>query len=202
MTLNFPGPYEVRMFYTIPISGFTPLTHVARYNVRIDGNPDPGTAFADIDVLRRDDSPFALDGEIDDWVTMIKGLWSSTSSPSIDYAELWKYTPESFDASFVSTYPIAVTTTSASPNVVSGQSIVTFRTMGGGIMKLNFMETIILPTFPDTLPFSNATLDAIADAVVAGTVPWLARDTTYPFACIAAYTGTNEALFKKRYGRH
>lgn len=199
MALNFPGPYEIRLFYSVPFSGFTTLQHVARYNLRVEGTPDPGTPFSGINALRRDDSPFALDGEIDDWVTLIKGLWSSAALTTIDYAELWKYEPLSFDASFVSAYSIAETATSASANANSGQVIVTFRTAGGGIMKISFMETILAAALPDTLPFTNATLDAVADAVVAGTVPWLARDGTYPFACIAAYAGQNEAVFKKRF---
>lgn len=199
MALNFPGPYELRIFYSVAIGGFATLPHVARYNLRVDGNPAPGTAFADIDALRRDDSPFPLDSETDDWVDLIKGLWNSSAGNSIDYAELWKYTPESFDATFISTYPIAVTPTSAQANANAGQVIVTFRTSGGGVMKLNFMETILAAALPDTLPFANATLDAIADAVVAGTSPWLGRDGTYPFACIAAYAGQSEAIFKKRF---
>lgn len=198
MALNFPGPYEVRLFYTTNLIT-VPLQHQARYNVYVDGDPDPGTAFADIDVIRRDGSPFALDGEVDDWVDLMKGLYNSTAGIGvIDYAELWKYEPESFDASYISTYPIAVTGTSATAQSPYTQVIVTFRTNLGGIMKISFLETIITQGAVDTLPFANATLDAMADALVAGTVPWVGRDGGYPFACIAAYPGQNEALFKKR----
>jgi len=198
MALNFPGPYEVRLVYSTSVNSVL-LEHQARYNVRVDGTPTPGTAFADIDVLRRDDSPFALDGEIDDWVTIIKGLFNSGAGiTTIQYAELWKYEAESFDASFVSTYPIDIAGTSASAIVPYQQTIVTFRTALGGIMKMVWMETVISTVAIDTLPFSNSTLDAAADAIVAGTVPWMGRDGSYPFACIAAYPGQSEALFKKR----
>lgn len=198
MALNFPGPYEVRLFYTV--TGNTAvLQHEARYNVRVDGTPAPGTPFSDIDVLRRDDSPFALDGEIDDWVALIDGLFTSTgTATTIDFAELWKYEAESFDAEFVSTYPIAVNGASGTSAVQAGQVIITFRTTLGGIMKLNFMETVVASGVRDTLPFADATLDAIADATVAGTVPWMGRDGGYPFACIAMYPGQNEAIFKRR----
>lgn len=199
MTLNFPGPYEIRLFYTVPISGFTALQHQARYNLRVDGTPDPGTPFSGIDALRRDDSPFPLDSEVDDWVDLIKGMYSSTGLSTIDFAELWKYTPGTFEAQFVSTYPIAVTGTTAGTTANSGQVIVTFRTAGGGIMKISLLETVISSAGPDTLPFANAALDDMADQIVAGTVPWMARDNTYPFACIAAYAGQNEAVFKKRF---
>ena len=200
MTINYPGPYEVRIIYTTSVSS-VPLVHTQHLNVRLESDPVPGTPFSGINALRRDDSPFDLAGEVDDWVNLFKVIISSGGGNTIDYAELWKYEEESFDASFVSTYPINVAGTSGGGVVTAGQVVVTFRTMEGGIMKLNFMESIITAGARDTLPFANAGLDAIADAVVAGTVPWLGRDTSYPFACIAMYPGQNEKLFKIRYGR-
>ena len=198
MATNFPGPYEIRLYYTTIVAAVA-IQHSARYNLRLATDPDPGTAFADIDALRRDDSPFALDGEIDDWVTLMQGIYNnSTGVSSIDYAELWGYEPESFDAHFISTYPINVAGSVATSITAYGQAIVTFRTTLGGIMKLNFMECVIGIGGIDTLPFSNANLDTLADAVVAGTVPWMARDNGYPFACIALYPGQSEALFKRR----
>jgi len=198
MALNFPGPYEVRLFYTVTGTSAV-IQHEARYNIRVDPEPAPGDPFSSISVLRRDDSPFDLDGEIDDWVVMMKALFTNQgTATTIDFAELWKYEDESFDAEFVSTYPIAVAGTSATATSASGQVIVTFRTTNGGVMKLSFMETVISPGVVDTLPFANAALDTIADEVVAGTVPWMGRDNGYPFACIAAYPGQNEATFKRR----
>lgn len=198
MTINFPGPYEVRLFYTT--NAATPaLTHQARYNVILDGVPDVGDPFSSILAVRRDGSPFPLDGEVDDWVTLCKGLYSSAGgAASIDYAELWKYTAGTFDASYVSTYSIAQTGSSASPLVAGQETIVTFRTTLGGIMKIYWLETIISTVSVDTLPFSNTTLDTMADQLIAGTFPWIGRDGGYPIAAIAAYPGQSEALFKKR----
>jgi hypothetical protein len=199
MAVNFPGPYEVRFYYSTNYSVGGVLTHSQRLNVRLAADPAPGTAFADIDVLRRDDSPFALSDEVDDWITAVVPMYSNGAGNTWDYAELWKYEAESYDASFISTYPIAAAGTSVTVIRQCSQAIVTFRTMAGGIFKLSFMETVVAEGAKDTLPFSNATLDAIADAVVAGTFPWYGKDNSYPFACIAAYNGTNEAIFKKRF---
>lgn len=199
MATNFPGPYEVRLIYTTNFTTGALITHTQRLNCIVDGDPAPGTAFADIDVLRRDGSPFALDSEVDDWVAAMQPFYSNGAGNTIDYAELWKYAPASFDGEFVSTYPIAVAGTSAAVINPAGQAIVTFRTQNGGIMKLSFMESVIGVGPKDTLPFANAALDALTDSVVAGTFPWVARDDSYPFACIALYPGANEALFKKRY---
>lgn len=199
MALNFPGPYEIRLYYTVVLSSVA-LTHSQRLNLRVAGTPTPGTLFSDIDALRRDDSPFALDGEVDDWVALIDGLYhNGAGATSFDYAELWKYEPESFDASFISTYDIAVPGASVTANNAAGQTIMTFRTLEGGVMKLSFMETNIFYAARDTPPYSNTTAEAIRAACVAGTVPWMGRDGSYPFAAIALYPGQNEATFKRRY---
>jgi len=199
MAINFPGPYEVRLYYSTSYSIGGVIQHSQRLNCIVDGTPAPGTAFADVDVLRRDGSPFALDSEVDDWVAAMQGFYSNGAGNSFDYAELWKYEPESFDASFVSAYSIALPGTSATVINQAGQAIVTFRTIGGGVMKLSFMETVLGTGSRDTLPFANAAMDALADSVVAGTFPWIGRDGTYPFACIALFPGANEALFKRRF---
>jgi len=199
MALNFPGPYEVRLYYSSNYSVGGIIQHSQRLNVIIDPEPDPGDLFSTISAIRRDGSPFALDGEVDDWVAAMQPFYPNAAGNSFDYAELWKYEPESFDASFVSTYPIALAGTSASVVNQTGQAIVTFRTLGGGVMKLSFMESVVGVGVRDTLPFANAALDALADSVVAGTFPWVGRDGTYPFACIALFPGNNEAVFKKRF---
>lgn len=199
MALNYPGPYEVRLFYTTPVTGSVSLTHQQRLNVVVSGQISVGDPFSSITVVRRDASLHALDDEVDAWVALINGLWNNSGTSTIDYAELWKYVPNTFDAIYTSTYQIGVVGTSGSANVGAAQNIITFRTQEGGIFKLNFLETIVGTGYKDTLPFSNGTLDTIADAVVAGTVPWLARDSSYPLSCIGLYPGASEALFKKRY---
>jgi len=48
MTIHYPGPYEIRLFYTIT-GGTGVIQHEARYNLRVAGDPEPGTPFADIE---------------------------------------------------------------------------------------------------------------------------------------------------------
>lgn len=191
--INYPGPYEVRMFYTV-----NTIQHVQRLNVRVDGTPAPGTAMADIDFLRRDNLTYTATDEIEDWADLIKPLLSSASS-TIDFAELWKYEPGTFNAEFISTHPLAVAGTNASAYNPAGQIIFTFRTLEGGLMKISVMETTFLKGLPLAYPAMSAAAQAVADAVQLGTSPWLARDTSYPFSFIKLFPGENEATFKKRY---
>jgi hypothetical protein len=191
MTTNFPGPYEVRINYVVATR-----PHQQRLNLRVDGTPVAGVDdFTTIDALRRDDAPFALDGEVDDWVDLMKVFYNSTDADFTN-AELWKYEPLSFDASFVAAYDIGVAGTSGTSTQPASQIIATFRTQEGGIMKINLMDVVTSPGQPITPPYAGS-VAALFNPVVNGTVPWLARDTSYPIAHIRTYPGQNEALFKK-----
>lgn len=196
MALNYPGPYEVRIHYTVT-TGIAIMTHVQRLNVRVEGTPDPGEDMANINFLRRDDLPYAADSEIDAWVALIRPRWAVHASNNITHAELWKYEPNSFDASFISTYDINLAANGAGTTLIAGQEIYTFRTSEGGIMKLSFMQTVQAQGGPQVYSALNAGQKAIVDAVRFGSSPWLARDTSYPFAFIRMFPGSNEALFKK-----
>jgi hypothetical protein len=195
MAENFPGPYEVRLFYTVNV-----LAHEQRLNVRMDGDPVPGDGFDGMSSLRRDDTPFLLSDEVDDWITLLQPLFSAAVT-TFDYAELWKYVPNSYEATYVATYDISLPGTSGTGSFSAGQCIYVMRTAEGGIMKVSLLEAIRSQGNP--LPYATLTAGekALVDAVVGGTVPWLARDTSYPIAFKAMFPGQNEAVFKKRFNR-
>jgi len=199
MALNYPGPFGLRMFYTTTISSVA-VEHMAEYNIDLtDATPTPGTAFADLDVQLQDLTSDVLSTYCNAWTTLIKPLFNNGAGNSIDRYELWQYDDESFDATFISALSAGTATTGTTAATTAGQVIITYRTIGGGIMKLNFMETIIAVGIRDTPPFANATLDAINTFILSGDNAFLGRDNTFPFASIAMYPGTNEALFKKRF---
>jgi hypothetical protein len=167
-----------------------------RLNTRIDGTPEAGVDdFTTIQALRRDNTPFDLDAEVDAWIALLQPFYSSSQADFIN-AELWSYTPESFDADFVAAYDIGVSGSSGTTSVVAGQVICTFRTQEGGIMKLSLMEAVTVAGSPISPPYTGSLL-ALTNAIVLGTSPWLARDTSYAIANIRTYPGQNEALFKK-----
>lgn len=199
MALNFPGPYEVRLFYTTSPAGFTGIQHVAKYNIALDADPPVGEDFANINARMRNTGTIALDTWVDSWVALLLQLVSSAGGNTIDLAELWKYTPGTFDASYVASYSIALAGLSGAPPVPAGQAIQTYRTQEGGIMKLSFMETGLVTAVRDAPPFTPVASENIRQAVIADTNCWLARDTSYPIAAIGNFVGQNEALFKRRY---
>lgn len=200
--LNYPGPYQIRLKYSTTPTGLVPIQHTARYNINLTGPTPPagGTLFSALTVIRRDGIPQTLQSYVDAWVALLRPLLASAANNTVDYAELWYYTPGTFNAQFISTYSIALAGTNAGTATGAAEKIMTFRSQEGGIMKLYFEELAASAGgVPDTPPFAVGAEDAIQVFVSGVTNAWLAADTSYPFATIALYPGQNEALFKKRF---
>lgn len=200
MPANFPGPYEVRFNYDVTVNSLL-LTHQQKLSLNIQGDPAPGTPFSSIVAFRSNGLTTAnLDDLVELWTDNVVPFYSNNAPGSVwTGAELWRYTFETFDAEFISAYSFSKAGTSGSAPSEASQSIVTFRTTEGGIFKLSFMESVIVPGSIDPLPISNAALDSLVDDVVLGTVyPWIARDGGWPFAVLRHFPGQNEAIWKKR----
>jgi hypothetical protein len=199
MTINFPGPYEIRIKYTATVSSVT-LTHTQRLSCAIAGDdPGVGDGFDVIDVGRRAGGAIGLDAAIDAWIDLVVPFYSGTGATNFVSAELWKYAAGTYDASFVSTYAIGEAGTNGGGVQQAAQSIVTFRSSNGGIFKLSFMESALASGGTDTGTISSAALEALVASVEDGDHPWLARDDGFPIVRIAHFPGQNEALFKKRF---
>lgn len=199
MALNFPGPYSIRLFYTTTPTGFQPATHKLELNCDVVGTPEVGGDFADIQLSLRGGGTQAANVAILAFVTLIKPLFSTTTDFTI--AEMWKYEPNSFDATFIAALPIAEVGTGGAPTaaMAASQVICTFRSAEGGIAKFALMESQIAPALRLSYPTGNTTINAVM-AYVAGPTTWvLARDTSYVRVPLNCLPGQSEALFKKRF---
>lgn len=193
MALNYPGPYQVRIFYTV-----SSRVHVCALNVQMSVEGVAGDPFSDFIPLQRNGSAVTtLDTHVDNFVTVAKVFLNS--GQSFNYAELWKYTPDSFEADFISSYTIGVAGTAGAATKSASQMIWTFRTQEGGSMRVVLMDTVTDAGV--TVPYGSMDTNtkALADAITGGTNVWIARDTSYPFNAISMFPGQNEALFKKIY---
>lgn len=199
MTLNFPGPQQLRVFYTIDAEALGPLTHVMQLNFEADATPPPGTAFADIDVVRRAAAVVDLSTLTNALATLMKALLS-VDDAVLDYAECWNFDPGTFDASYVSSHNLGLAGTAVVAATAASQTIYSFRSLEGGAMRVVLMETSMVPGaslgYTDMNAANQDWVDYFTDAVSA---TFLARDTSYPSAFTRAHPGGNEALFKKRY---
>lgn len=194
---NFDGQYEVRIIYTTTPSGFPEMQHTLTFDVLPDETPSIGTPFSDILVGVRDGLGLNLSDVIDDFVAGMIGIYPSTAN--IVRAELW-YIPEgTFAGTFVSVYDITEVGTAVTGSQIAQQTTLTFRSIGGGSGRLQFMECSVAGNNKEAYPYANTAIRAIADYVTAPANPIVARDNTFFFANINCSHGQNERLWRKRY---
>lgn len=195
MALNFPGPYEVRIKYRV---GATGRDHVAKLNCNITTDPPVGHPFNLILVEQNDTTTIALNAAVDALLTLWAPFFRNTDS--FGPVELWKNVPNSFEATYVSTYAPTVTVgTAGAGSVTAGQVIITFRTFEGGTAKVVLMETTKPSAIKQGFPFADAQADALADYLV-GNDGWvIGRDTARFAAGSGFFPGINEKLYKESF---
>lgn len=192
MAQNFPGPYEVRIFYVVSLR-----EHVAKLNVTPSSEPSPGDPFTSISCLDRNGSPRVLSVQVGLLVDEMDN-WLNSTDADILRAELWKYEPESFDSSFVSTYDLSVAGASATATVPASQIIWTFRTGAGGSMRFTMLDVVTPPGVSVYPPYGGITA-SMAALFLDDTTVFHARDDSHPFANSGFHPGQNERLFKRIY---
>lgn len=207
MAINYPGPYELRIAYLPQIGGVQNIEHTQRLNVSLEGTPAQGQTFGNYNFNDKNGATgLSLDTLVEAYLAKFNALMRNDCD--VVAVDLWKYpVAQSFDSVFWATYvPTANVGTSASTAQSAGQDIFTFRTAEGGIMKVNLMESVRVPGAPVAYASLGVDAKALVDFILDGdgatfSAPFLGRDTSYPFAFIKEYPGTNESLWKKRNGR-
>ncbi len=197
MTLFYPGPFEVRLQYTITISGVA-LQHTQRLNCDVTSNPTPGTIFSGVTVTKSGGGTQALNVAVDAWVAIMRAKFSNAACV-ITHAELWKYTPNTFETSFISDYVINLNGNGTGSEVINGEGIYSFRSVGGHIMKIFLMEPIQVNGAPVVYTNMFTPDQNLVDAILGANNSWKARDDTFPFVFLRFFPGESEAIFKKRW---
>lgn len=194
MAANYPGPYELRIFYTT-----MELTHVQKLNIDFDSPPSPGDLFSSMDVVTIANQLPTLETYVDAYAALVAALLDDGVS-TIDRAELWEYEPLSYDATFISAYDIAIAGTDEVQTIKqAGEYILTFRTTEGGIMRMHFLEMTEGKGPSKTYAELPTPYQDIVDFVLGDGGGFLARDTSFPIAFIKGHPGENEAIFRKRW---
>lgn len=181
------------MFYAVGS-----LAHRMNLSVDLDADPDIGVTFPNIIALRRNGSTAQLSVMTAGLLAVLEPLFAAGSA-TFDRFELWKYTPLSFDASYVSSDDISDVGSSGSSSVLAGEQIFTFRTQEGGIMRVQLEESTEEPGGSQNYGELSALNKAVVDHFLDSDNIWLARDTSYPIAFIGMHPGQNERNFKRRY---
>lgn len=193
MALNYPGPYQLRLFYAVKARN-----HVLQLNFQtslsVAANDPFTTIFPD---NRNGSNATSLMAHLTTLHLAIDDFYNTTDA-DFYRAEVWQFTPGTFDAQFVTSQALALTGANAAATQDASQVIWTFRTQEGGIMKVSLMDTNQAQGASQFGPFTGAFL-ALQNALMGDTLPWLGRDTSYPISIVGYHPGQNEALFKKIY---
>lgn len=192
MALNYPGPYEVRLNYTV-----NGEVHQHRHSLDLDTAPVPGDLFSFLTGTTRDLTVTTLSAWVDAVWTVMADRFKGADC-TFGTTELWKYTPLTFQSSFISSYQTTVVPVGIATTATLYQETYSMRTIEGNIFKVVFMEAIN-PTEAQLLyPTASASINAVFDLFCnASASIALARDTSFPFSPLRYSPGQNEALWRK-----
>lgn len=191
MTFNFPSPYGLRYLYTVD-----GLTHKGEVLVNITEDVPVGTAFVDITVNTKSGGTDSLADFVTAYFPALRALYDT--STDIFAIELWKYEPDSFDATFISATTTTYVGSNAGANVLSGYQMFTFRSMNGGIMKIVCLEPCQNNEGKLGFPSLNTAEQAFANVITASTSPVIARDNGYLALFNFMSGGQNEKVWRIR----
>lgn len=130
------------------------------------------------------------------YVTASKGLFHS--SATFDRYEIWSNQGRG-DYAWIFGDDLIIVGTAVGATVLTGQLSLTFRTLGGNGLKLQWMEGWSLANQRVPLKATGATLGATVAIFVMGGTNWITgRDGFFPAAPIWATSKLNDALRHKR----
>lgn len=197
---EFDGRSELRFFYATDVSSRV-LPHL--YTLDFDFPDISGFTipinFVTVDLFDWGGGEITLSAMVDGLMTLLLPFWRPTTEFS--RVEWWYYEAEpSQDASFVGVYDLSLPgTAGAGTDTAAHQSTITYRTAGGGHMRQQLMETIIVSNNVQTYPTSIAIVNNLIDYMVGSSHRWCGRDDTRPIVSIKAGFGQNERLARKRF---
>lgn len=195
MAINYPGPFEVRIFYTTAEPAGV-NEHVLRLSCQMSISADPGDPFSDwIPIDKGGSAVTALNAKVDALMAVIQPLMPVTTDFSL--AELWEYAPGTFDAVYRSSYDLNLLGTNATAVVPFSQTIWSFRSQLGGVMKVDLRGTPYAAGPRLSFPTPTNVVNTFANFMLADASIWWARDNSYPVAAIRWLPGSNEHAFKQ-----
>jgi len=192
MAVNFPGPWQVDIHYVV--DGYE---HTQKLNLDVETVVTVGMPFDEIEINTRAAGTVFLDAAIDAWETLQLPRFSDTAA--FTGADLYFCQENSFNRFWYSSYGMSGVGTHAQPYSKANETIHTYRTQEGGIMKLVWEECPIAFFAKVSLAAGTLYEGTTRDFVLSDDNWILARDTSWPIAPLHLLYGQNEAIFKKRY---
>jgi len=193
---NFPGVWEVRVFYTCSPAGQAAVEHRLTFDVKVGTDPDPGTDLSDIDIILRNGTDTGLLSYVTAFMFVIYEAYHA--SVTFSRVELWRYPVDGYDATFIGAAVLAENGANATGPISAHYSLLTLRTAGGSVLKLQLMEDSLAGDNQISYPTGNAVYDDIFAALLALDSGVVGQDDTFPIAGLKASRGQSEAIWRRR----
>lgn len=193
------GPYivEIEMLATIASQ---PLKHTWSANCAALGDPAPGTASTTISLATRSGGSKILSTAAQEWWTIFRDNFSNATT--IISCNLFRYDGPALGNTFISAIAISPSAGSVSSAPVAGHETVwTFRTGIGGIMKIVAIEDIAAGKAQAPL-VANPALGTYGQmaAYIMSSDGWLCgRGGSWPVAPMQTSMSYNETIEKRRF---
>lgn len=189
--------YKLRLFYTTTVSAAA-LPHTLGLYVNVTSSPTPGALFTDITVTEKDGGTQTLATYVDTLFDFIKVFYHTTS----DFIrwELWRADDaESEDYTFIAVDGIALPGTSANATVVTQQNTITLRAVDGRSGRIQFMESVLGGNSLEAFPTANTAVNNLTAHIIDINSCVVNKYGAFFVVGIHLASGSNEALFKKRF---
>lgn len=189
------GPYLLDIPYTIQ-----GVLHHLTFNCDAVGSPAVGTPPSGVTMESKDGNGVLLNGAVDAFWTAVRPIFSTTTLASA--WTLWKMNANNNDKLFISGGTLTTPNGgNAAAPILTSQVTLTWRTGGGNVTKLIFLETPLSANLSYPLtesPFGEP--DAISAWVLSGGSIMLGRDRAFPVqAMTASFDPQNDKVFERRY---
>jgi len=161
--------------------------------INFDGVPTPGV---EPDLLLKDASSLGAEAAIGAFVTLVADFYNT--SEHFGLAEIHAVDDVTGADTFIYAWNLNILGTSPTANKATFQTVMTFKTVAGGLYRLYMMENIeganshILP------PYSDPTALALSNFVVGDSSPVYGRGNAYPFVPVSKITKSNDKLRKQQ----
>lgn len=193
------GPYvvEIEMLCTIASQ---PLKHTWSANCAALGSPPPGTASTTISLATRSGGSKILSVGVQEWWSIFRDNFSNATT--IISCNLFRYDGPALGNTFISAIAVSPSggSVSGAPNA-GHETILTFRTGTGGIMKVAAVEDVGSSKAQTPL-VANPALGTYGQeaAYIMSSDGWLCgRGGSWPVAPMQISQSYNEAIEKRRF---
>jgi hypothetical protein len=167
--------------------------HHAIYPIKFSAEPTPGV---EPSLDQKDTTSILATVGFAEFLAVLRPFFNTATKFGL--SEIYKVDAETEERTFIYGWDAAVTGSAIAANIELSMATLTYKTIGGGGLKIVMMEGITLPNIKFYPPYTVDSVEADLTAyITSGDTIIIGRDNTYPFAPITFGCKTSDALRAK-----